>query len=201
MANKKFTDLATKTTAAAADVVAIVDTGSNQSKQTTVGGLATAVAVSLPAGSIGNIPLAPLAVKATNVDFSTIMLGICAPLAATFVTSSTNYVDVTGMSVTCTIPSGVTMVKISTINCIGDANVNSGSYQDTQIIDESSNQIALYQMRNVSSSALVYPLTAIGVADVTAGTTKTFKVRTKIDGSGSTVQVFAGSRLLVEAIA
>lgn len=43
MANKKFTDLASKATAAAADIIAITDSSDNTSKRTTVGGLVTAI--------------------------------------------------------------------------------------------------------------------------------------------------------------
>lgn len=52
MANKKFTDLATLTTAATDDVLAIVDTSANTSKQIAVSGLAAAIASSFADGAI-----------------------------------------------------------------------------------------------------------------------------------------------------
>lgn len=62
MANKKFTDLATLTTAATDDVLAIVDTSANTSKQIAVSGLAAPIASSLPAGSVATAAIADDAV-------------------------------------------------------------------------------------------------------------------------------------------
>ena len=61
MADKRITDLANKPTAAAADIVPIVDSSSNTTKRTTIAGLAAAIAASFAAAVI----------KATNLDFTT----------------------------------------------------------------------------------------------------------------------------------
>jgi len=61
MADKKITDLTNKATAASADIVPIVDPTDNTTKRTTVAGLATAMATSLPAAGV----------KAASIDFAT----------------------------------------------------------------------------------------------------------------------------------
>lgn len=52
MADKKITDLPNKATAAAADIVPIVDPGDNTTKRTTVGGFISALLGVIPVGSL-----------------------------------------------------------------------------------------------------------------------------------------------------
>lgn len=66
MANKKFTDLPTLTTAATDDILPVVDTSANVSKQTTVAGLAGAVAASLPNSTVASDSL--VAVKSEKLS-------------------------------------------------------------------------------------------------------------------------------------
>lgn len=147
------------------------------------------------------VPLRPTgAISAANINFASITLAYTPPLGSTFINGTTTYTD-TGLTLTVTIPPGVTMIEARIVNGTGNANVASGSYADFQIIDESSNQVAYTQIRNVTgTTAAVDPLALSGWSAVTAGSTKTFKVQSRINGSGSSAQLYTGARLVITAV-
>jgi len=70
MANKKITELANKATAAAADIVPIVDPTDNTTKRTTVGGFLTALLGLIPAGGILKAMIQDASIDKTKIDFS-----------------------------------------------------------------------------------------------------------------------------------
>lgn len=102
MADKKFTDLVNKSTAASADIVPIVDPTDNTTKRTTVSGLASAVASNLPAGSITGASIANYKIArqndTTNISESTAKIltgwGVIVPGAVTTASETVTFSSV-----------------------------------------------------------------------------------------------------------
>lgn len=191
MSNKKITDLASKSTAAAADIVPIVDPADNTTKRTTVGGLASAVGSSLPNNSVAAPALAT----------SAIFLGYSQITTTTaFVTSSTA-VAVSGLSVTVTVPAGGRRVKV-TFQCRNLQNTSAG-YVNVSLWDGtvgSGTQIAAAQAFSTGSNQGQYGC-CIAIVTPSAGT-KTYSVGLQTTAGSATIEAATTfpAFILVEAI-
>ncbi len=168
----KFTDLTTKTVAAAADIVPINDVSASTDKKTTVGGLAAGVASSFADGAIA---ANALATSAITLGYSQLTSNVTA--------SGSNQAFSTPLSASVTVPTGGRVLEIEFF-C---ANAGGGANPNFAIWDGSPGIGTQIAQANISSAGFV-----ICKAFVTpAAGAKTYSVGTTT-GSG-TVTVNAGS--------
>lgn len=182
---KKVTDLTTLTTADANDVLLGVDVSANTSKQIPVSGLATAVAANLPTGSV----------QAAALSSSAIMIGY-AQITSAFNTSSTTAVQVTGLSVTVTIPAGNTRrVRISAISQSALLASSTGGWVTCSIWDGtvgSGTLLAQGITQFITGSVTEGQVNAFAVVTPSAGS-HTYNVGLASSGSSSTMRLNASA--------
>ncbi|MFF6951833.1 hypothetical protein ACFZAD_24640 [Streptomyces iakyrus] len=186
---KKVTDLPSLASADDDDILAVVDTSANVTKQTTVAGIASSVASSIPDDGI----------KAKNIDFSTLLLG-SATNATTSTYTTTSFADLASLTTgSFTVPDGVTKLKISAHFTYINTNVSSGVSSELRLIDEDATVLATCTSRQTTSLASQDAGSLVALATVTPGESKTYKVQGRL-GTAGTGSVGAGSLLLVEAV-
>lgn len=184
MANKKISDYGTKTNAAATDLVLLQDVPASAYKQTTVAGLATAVASALPTSSIDSGPLAPgVSVQVASTNYSAVATGTALMSRADTVPTNTQGTEFMTQTIT---------PKSAANTLIIEANVqlSSSAAGATDMI------AALFQDGTVNAIAATYNVQAGTNYSQTlrlrhkmvAGTTSatTFKVRAGDASAGTT---------------